>query len=141
MAIYAPPPPEMTFPCEIQFHTNTVDGWLDSRRIDDFFAVYSALKVHKTWGCEPAWVLESRTCLAFQTSGQQILAGMDLEEFTAPSSICAVFDYECQGYKYGTYTIFCGCDYQLRVRGRVPVDKCACLVEAVKEHMASRAAA
>jgi len=93
VVIYVPPPPEMTFPCEIQFHTNTVDGWLDSRRIDDFFAVYSALKVHKTWGCEPAWVLESRTCLAFQTSGQQILAGMDLEEFTAPSSICAVFDY------------------------------------------------
>ena len=66
---------------------------------------------------------------------------MHLEDFTDPSSIIAVFDYECQGYKYGTYTIFCGSDYHIRVRGRAPVDKCACLVEAVEEHMASRAAA
>ena len=67
---------------------------------------------------------------------------MTLKEFTAPSSIRAVFDKEeCEGVKYGTYTIFCGCDYQLRVRGRAPVDKCACLVEAVKAYMASRAAA
>ena len=67
---------------------------------------------------------------------------MGLEEFTSPSSICRVFDKEeCEGVKYGTYTIFCGCDYQFRVRGRAPVDKCACLVEAVKEYMASKAAA
>ena len=142
VVIYAPPPREMTFRCEIQFHTPTVDGWLDSRRIDDFFAVYSALKVHKTWGCEPAWVLESRTCLAFQTSGQQILAGLRLKEMTKPQSVCTVFDKEeCEGTKYGTYTIFIGSDYQIAVPGQPRVDKCACLVEAVKAYMASRAAA
>ena len=79
---------------------------------------------------------------AFEASGQQIFASMRLKEFTAPRSICAVFDHEeCEGTKYGTYTIFCGCDYQPRVRGRAPVDKCACLVEAVKAYMVSRAAA
>ena len=60
---------------------------------------------------------------------------------TKPKSVCSVFDREeCEGTKYGTYTIFIGSDYQLRVRGRAPVDKCACLVEAVKAYMASRAA-
>ena len=42
---------------------------------------------------------------------------------TRCSSICAVFDYECQGYKYGTYTIFCGSDYQIKKPDQPPVDK------------------
>ena len=65
---------------------------------------------------------------------------MRLKEFTAPSSICTVFDKEeeCEGTKYGTYTIFCGSDYQFRVPDQPVVDKRACLVEAVKEYMASR---
>ena len=54
----------------------------------------------------------------------------------------AFFDKEeCEGVKYNTYTIFCGSDYQFRVRGGAPVDKCACLVEAVEAYMASRAGA
>ena len=63
---------------------------------------------------------------------------MRLKEFTAPSSICTVFDKEeeCEGTKYGTYTIFIGSDYQLGARGQPAVDKCACIVEAMKAHMA-----
>ena len=83
-------------------------------------------------------------CVAFEAGGQQIFAGMRLKEITFPSSILRVFDQEeeeCEGVKYRTYTIFCGSDYQFRVRGRAPVDKCACLVEAVKAYMASRATA
>ena len=142
-AIYAPPPPEMMFECEIRFHKPGVGGYTDWRSIKDFYSVYAALKVHHRWGREPAWVRESSlTCRAFEASGRQILPGMRLNEFTAPSSICTVFDKEeCEGVKYNTYTIFCGSDYQLRVRGRAPVDKCVCLVEAVKEYMASRAGA
>jgi len=140
VAIYAPPPPEMRFPCEMRFHKPGVGGWTGWRSVADFYAVYEALQAHRSFS-SPAWLGASSTLRAFEDSGRQILAGMSLEEFTAPSSVCGVFDYECQGYKYGTYTIFCGSDYQFRVRGRAPVDKCACLVEAVKEYMASRAAA
>ena len=124
-------------------HTPTVDGWLDWRAIDDFYAVYEALRIHnRRWSSVPEWVLASLTYRAFETSGQQILAGMTLEEMTKPTSVCRVFDQEeCEGVRYGTYTIFIGSDYQLAGRGRAPADKCACIVEAVIAHMASRAAA
>ena len=123
-------------------HTPGVGGWTGWRSVADFYAVHAALTAYANWGYEPAWVRESPTLSAFEAGGRQIFAGMRLEEFTDPSSVCAVFSHgECEGTKYGTYTIFCGCDYQLRVRGRAPVDKCACLVEAVKEYMASRAGA
>jgi len=142
VVIYAPPPPEMTLWCKIRFHTPTVDGWNGWSRIDDFFAVIAALRIHGRSGFRsvPAWVLESPTCRAFETSGQQILAGMTLAEFTAASSLVNVFakEAECEGVKYGTYTIFSGSDYQLAARGRAPVDKCACIVEAVEAYMASR---
>jgi hypothetical protein len=142
VVIYAPPPPEMMFECEIRFHKPGVGGYTDWRSIKDFYSVYAALKVHHRWGREPAWVRESPTLRAFEAGGQQIFAGMRLNEFTAPSSICTVFDKEeCEGVKYNTYTIFCGSDYQFRVRGGAPVDKCACLVEAVEAYMASRAGA
>ena len=120
-------------------HTPGVDGWLDWRAIDDLYAVYAALRSHSSWSSLPAWVESSSTCRAFEAGGQQIFAGMHLEDFTDPSSIIAVFDYECQGYKYGTYTIFCGSDYQIAVPDQPLVDKSACIVEAVKAHMASRA--
>ena len=145
VAIYAPPPPEMTLRCKIRFHTPTVDGWNGWSHIDDFFAVIAALRFHGRSDLRsvPAWVLESPTCRAFETSGRQILAGMTLAEFTAASSLVNVFakEADCEGVKYGTYTIFCGSDYQLGARGRAPVDKCACIVEAVKAYMASRAGA
>ena len=102
--------------------------------------VYEALQAHRSFS-SPAWLGASSTLRAFEAGGQQIFAGTRLEDFTDPKSVCAVFDKECEGVKYNTYTIFCGCDYQLRVRGRAPVDKCACLVEAVKAYMASRAGA
>jgi len=143
-AIYAPPPPEMRFRCDMRSHTPGVDGWLDWRAIDDLYAVYAALRSHSTWSSLPAWVESSSTCRAFEAGGQQIFAGMRLKEITFPSSILRVFDQEeeeCEGVKYRTYTIFCGSDYQFRVRGRAPVDKCACLVEAVKAYMASCATA
>ena len=142
VVIETPPPPEMTFECDIRFHEPGVGGYTDWRSVSDFCAVYEALRVHIYWSCVPAWVLVSPTYLAFEASGQQILAGMTLKEMTDPRSIRTVFDQEeCEGTRYGTYTIFCGSDYQLRVRGRAPVDKCACIVDAVKAHMASRAAA
>ena len=142
VVIYAPPPREMTFRCDMRSHTNTVDGWLDWRRIDEFYAVYKALRVHKDWGCEPAWIESSQTYRGFEASGEQILAGMHLSEMTRAVSVCTVFDSEdCEGGKYGTYTIFIGSDYQFAARGRAPVDKCACIFEAVKAYMASRAAA
>ena len=142
VVIYAPPPREMTFRCDMRSHTNTVDGWLDWRRIDEFYAVYKALRVHKDWGCEPAWIESSQTYRGFEASGEQILAGIHLSEMTRAVSVCTVFDSEdCEGGKYGTYTIFIGSDYQFAARGRAPVDKCACIFEAVKAYMASRAAA
>ena len=142
VVIYAPPPREMTFRCDMRSHTNTVDGWLDWRRIDEFYAVYKALRVHKDWGCEPAWIESSQTYRGFEASGEQILAGMHLSEMTRAVSVCTVFDSEdCEGSKYGAYTIFIGSDYQFAARGRAPVDKCACIFEAVKAYMASRAAA
>ena len=145
VVIYMPPPPEMTMRCKIRFHTNTVDGWTDEFQINDFFAVYSAFGVHNSWSTSPAWVASSLTGRAFEAGGQQILAGMTLAEMTAPKSVCNVFDFEeqedCEGTKYGTYTIFIGSDYQLAARGGAPVDKCACFVEAVRAYMASRAAA
>jgi hypothetical protein len=144
VAIYAPPPPEMTLECEMRSHTPGVDGWTGWRSVGDFYAVYEALRIHQQWSFAPAWVESSSTCRAFEASGQQIFPGMRLKEFTEPTSIQRVFDQEeeeCEGVKYRTYTIFCGSDYQIRVRGRAPVDKCACLVETVKAHMASRAAA
>ena len=87
-----------------------------------------------------------RALRAFEAGGQQILAGMRLAEITQPKSILTVFDKEekeedCEGVKYGTYTIFCGSDYQIAVPDQPLVDKSACIVEAVKAHMASRAAA
>ena len=115
-------------------------GWTGWRSVADFYAVYEALQAHRSFS-SPAWLGASSTLRAFEAGGQQIFAGTRLEDFTDPKSVCAVFDKECEGVKYNTYTIFCGCDYQLRVRGRAPVDKCACLVEAVKAYMASRAGA
>ncbi len=135
------PPSEMMFECDVRFHKPGVGGYTDWRSIKDFYSVYAALKVHSSWGSAPAWLGASPTCCAFETSGQQTLPGLRLKEMTKPKSVCSVFDREeCEGTKYGTYTIFIGSDYQLRVRGRAPVDKCACLVEAVKAYMASRAA-
>ena len=137
VAIYRPPPPEMRFPCKMRFHTPGVHGWTKTFRIDDFNAVYAVLTTHTTWGSVPAWVFDSLTCRAFEASGQQILAGWKLAEMTKPKSICGVFDKEeCEGFKYGTYTIFIGSDYQLGARGQPAVDKCACIVEAMKAHMA-----
>ena len=133
----------MMFECEIRFHKPGVGGWDGWRSVADFYAVYEALQAHRSFS-SPAWLGASSTLRAFEAGGQQIFAGMRLKEITFPSSILRVFDQEeeeCEGVKYRTYTIFCGSDYQFRVRGRAPVDKCACLVEAVKAYMASRAAA
>jgi hypothetical protein len=138
VVIETPPPPEMMFECDARFHKSGVGGFNEWRSIKDFYAVYAALRIHKTWSSSPAWVLVSPTYRAFEAGGQQILAGWKLSEMTKPNSVCTVFDQEeCEGVKYRTYTIFIGSDYQFRVPDQPLVDKCACLVEAVKEHMAS----
>ena len=55
VAIYAPPPPEMMFECDVRFHKSGVGGYTDWRPINDFPAVYEALQAHRSFS-SPAWL-------------------------------------------------------------------------------------